>query len=75
MLQQDVPLRALLWSRLRAAEFPETESIDTLNRIAGLHYADPGMGNWIRHAAYRRIPLFLLKAVYEFRKWRRKANA
>lgn len=75
VLQRDVPFRALLWSRLKAAERPEREDINILDRIVKMHYADPSVGNWIRYVSYKTLPLLSLKAVYQFKKWWRKMNA
>ena len=68
VLQKDVPFQSLLLSKLKAAEYPEIEDINTLNRIVKMHYADSNLKNWIHYTLYNKIPLVLLKAVYRFKK-------
>jgi abequosyltransferase len=75
VLQLDVPFRALLWSRLKAAECPEKEDIRVLDRIARQHYADPGLANRVRYLSYRLLPLSALRAAHRMRRWWRKARA
>ena len=74
VLQFDIPLRSLLWAKLKAAESPATESIVVLNRIAKIHYADPGVGNWVKFTLYKIIPPVVLGLVTWFKRLLRKRN-
>lgn len=74
VLQFDIPLRSLLWAKLKTAESPATESIVVLNRIAKIHYADPGVSNWVKFMLYKILPLVALRLVSEFKILLRKRN-
>jgi abequosyltransferase len=63
VLQFDVPLRSLLSAKLKAAKNPATEDIMILNRIAKSHYADPGLGNWLKFSLYKILPPSVLGLV------------
>lgn len=60
VLQFDVPLRSLLSAKLKAAKNPATEDVMILNRIARAHYADPGVGNWLKFSLYKILPPVVL---------------
>jgi len=72
VLQQDIPLRYLMLAKLRATENPASEDIQMLNRIVGMHYADPGLGNWIRYAMYKVAHPLILKLVHHQQRYWRK---
>lgn len=74
VLQFDIPLRSLLLAKLKAAESPATESIVVLNRIVKIHYADPGVGNWVKFMLYKSLPLVVLGLVSGFKRLLRKRN-
>jgi len=74
VLQFDIPLRSLLWAKLMTTKSPSMESIVTLNRIAEMHYADPGIGNWVKFALYKIFSPVLLGLVFEFKGLLRKRN-
>lgn len=71
VLQQDLPFRALLFSKLRAAEHPAIEDITVLNRIAKMHYSDPGLANWTKYLLYKMAHPIFLWAAFGFKKWLR----
>lgn len=71
VLQQDLPLRVLLRSKLQAAEHPEMEDINVLNCIVKMHYSDPGLENWTKCLLYKMAHPVLLKAAFGFKKWLR----
>ena len=71
VLQQDLPFRALLFSKLRASEHPETEDINLLNRIVKMHYSDPGLANWTKYLLYKMAHPVFLSAAFGFKKWLR----
>lgn len=64
VVRNELTLRYLLLAKLMAAENPSKEDIDVLNRIVKMHYADPGLGNWITHMLYKTAPVAALKPVY-----------
>ena len=69
VLQQDLPFRALLFSKLKAAEHPAIEDITVLNRIAKMHYSDPGLANWTKYLLYKMAHPIFLRAAFGFKKW------
>ena len=71
VLQQDLPFRALLFSKLKAAEHPAIEDITVLNRIAKMHYSDPGLANCTKYLLYKMAHPIFLKAAFGFKKWLR----
>ncbi|MBY0579469.1 MAG: glycosyltransferase [Burkholderiales bacterium] len=75
VLQFDIPFRALLFSKLKAAEHPETEDINILNRIARMHYTDPSLSNRVKYLLYKMASPIFLKAAFGFKKWLRNTWA
>lgn len=64
VVRNELTLRYLLLAKLMAAEDPSRENIDVLNRIVRMHYADPGLGNWIKHSLYKTAPVAVLRVAY-----------
>ena len=60
VLKFDVTLSLLLYAKLKTAEFPTTEDINTLNRIAKKHYEDKTVSNLVKYAIYRMSHVNLL---------------
>ena len=74
VLQLDVPLLLLLYAKLKTAEFPYTEDIIVLNRLAKKHYSDTTVTNWIKYAIYKISNPSILKMASKLRKWLQKPN-
>jgi abequosyltransferase len=71
VLQLDIPLRYLMFAKLKAAENPDREDIKVLNRLAMKHYADPGVSNWIKYTIYKTTTPLTLKLYLGLKKlWR-----
>lgn len=68
VVRNELTLRYLLLAKLMAAEDPSRESIDVLNRIVRMHYADPGLESWIKHALYITAPVTVLKTMYRLKR-------
>ena len=72
VLQLDIPIRYLMLAKLKAAENPDREDIKVLNRLAKMHYADPGLSNLMKYALYKITPNFTIKMYRGFKKlWRK----
>ncbi|MBC7405104.1 MAG: glycosyltransferase family 2 protein [Cytophaga sp.] len=74
VLQLDVTLMQLLYAKLKTAEFPFTENIIILNRLAKKHYSDATVTNWIKYAIYKISNPSILKMASKLRKWLQKPN-
>lgn len=71
VLQLDIPFRYLILAKLKAAEHPDREDIQVLNRLAMMHYADPSISNWIKYTLYKAAIPVTLKMYRDFKKlWR-----
>lgn len=71
VLHLDCPFLRLLYAKLKTADNPEKEDINTLNRIAKMHYSDPGLGNWIKYVVYKATPPVALRVLYRVIYWGR----
>lgn len=67
VLQRDVPLRSLLFAKMRAIDYPEKEDINKLKHLAKMHYADATLSNLFNHLLFRIANPFVLKALYHFK--------
>jgi abequosyltransferase len=74
VLQLDIPLLNLMVAKYQAAKNPSTEDIKVLNRIVKMHYADPSVGNWIKFALYKMLPLVVLNVASQLKGLLRKCN-
>lgn len=74
VLQFDIPLSSLLAAKMKSAKSPATESIVVLNRIAEAHYADPGVGNWLKFALYKILPPVVLGLISRMKRLLRMRN-
>ena len=71
VLQLDIPFRYLILAKLKAAEHPDREDIQVLNRLAMMHYADLSISNWIKYTLYKAAIPVTLKMYRDFKKlWR-----
>tara|TARA_R110001583_G_C5671425_1_gene411194 strand:- start:21839 stop:22861 length:1023 start_codon:yes stop_codon:yes gene_type:complete len=61
VLQLDVTLLHLLYAKLKTAEFPATEDINILNRLAKKQYADKSASNWVKYTIYKMSHVNMLK--------------
>jgi len=68
VVRDELMLRYLLLAKLMTVVNPEGEDIKVLNRIVKMHYADLGLGNWMKHELYRIAPTGILKIIYWFKK-------
>ncbi|MDP2804660.1 MAG: glycosyltransferase family 2 protein [Gallionellaceae bacterium] len=68
VLHRDVPLRSLLYAKRRAAEFPENENMQVLQRLVGIHYSDSTLSNWLKSMIFNIAPPLLLKVIHRL-KW------
>ena len=74
VLQLDISLRSLVKAKLQVAKNPATEDINVLNRIAKIHYSDPGIGNWMKFTLYKILPLVVLYEASRMKRLLRKYN-
>ncbi len=72
VLQRDTPLHTLLFAKLRTTLYPEKENIETLKSLVRMHYADPTLGNWMKHTLFNLAQPSVLKALYFLKKSLRK---
>ena len=72
VLHRDVPLRSLLFAKLRATEYPEKENIEILRHLVSLHYADPTLSNWVKYMLFNVAHSSMLKGVHRFKLTLRK---
>lgn len=72
VLHRDVPLRSLLYAKLRAAEYPEKEDIEILRRLVRMHYLDSTLGNWMKYALFNVAHPSVLKAFHRLKQSLRK---
>lgn len=61
VLQRDVPLRHLLSAKLRTIDFPDKESIEVLQRVVSMHYADRTFGNLTKYTLFKLAHPLLLR--------------
>ena len=53
VLRTELPLQALLATKLFAAKNPEKENVHVLNRIVKMLYSEPCLDNWAKYAQYK----------------------
>jgi abequosyltransferase len=63
VLQRDVPLRLLLSAKLRTVDYPDTESIEVLQQVVSMHYADRTLGNLTKHVLFKLAHPLLLSGL------------
>lgn len=68
VLQLDSPFLGLIHAKLKTVLNPESENINTLNRIVKMQYADLNFGNWIKLMLYKTAHPVALKAAYRLKK-------
>lgn len=61
VLRSDVDLKSLLAAKLLAAENPDVEDIQVLDRLVCAQYFDPGIGNWVKRYTYSACSVRILK--------------
>lgn len=67
VLRRDVPLRSLLFAKMKAREYPDKENINKLIQLAKMHYADPTLSNWVSHLVFNISHPSAIKALYRFK--------
>ena len=72
VLRRDVPLRNLLFAKLRASLYPEKEDIKMLRFLVRMHYTDTTLENWLKHTIFNIAQPYVLKALYFLKKTLRK---
>lgn len=69
VLHRDIPLRALLYAKLRTVECPEKENIEVLQRQLAMHYSDSTFMNWMKIAVFGLAHPSLLMMGRRFKKY------
>lgn len=68
VLHRDVPLRALVFAKLAATNFPEREDIELLRKLAKMHYSDATLQNRMKYAIFNMAHPSMVKWAYYLKK-------